>query len=133
MPTRSLKQARPNEANQAGCCSCMKRLAPGQQQGKHTMPRFVDLDKYCKGRAQLDQEDAAYHAAHDAAYNRLKQLGTLNIYKGEYYEDMRHPEAADILLDDRAALDAAVMVVWRLLKDDYPVADRQAIVDAMTL
>ena len=55
----------------------------------------------------------------------------MDAYKGEDYNLVSHPSSANILIEDAKALDAAVMVVWRLLGDDYPVDDRQALVDAI--
>jgi hypothetical protein len=76
--------------------------------------------------------DDAYDSAHEDAYQLLKnRLFTLKAYE-QQGEDMSEPYSAQILIDDRGALDAAVMVVWRLLKDDYGVVDRPAIVDAIT-
>jgi hypothetical protein len=73
----------------------------------------------------------AYDSAHEDAYQLLKnRLFTLKAYE-QQGEDMSELYSAKILIDDRGALDAAVMVVWRLLKDDYGVVDRPAIVDAI--
>ena len=82
--------------------------------------------------SELDLTDDAYNSAHEDAYHLLRnRLFTLSAYEQDG-EDMSEPSCAQILIDDRGALDAAVMVVWRLLKDDYGVVDRPAIVDAIT-
>jgi hypothetical protein len=72
-----------------------------------------------------------YEAAHEIVYSLLKNyLGAMDVYKGQDYKVMSHPTSAHHLVGDARALDAAVMVVWRLL-EDYPVDDRQALVDAI--
>jgi hypothetical protein len=91
-------------------------------------PNHAHLNEDTKELVPIDD---AYDSAHEDAYQLLKtRLFTLNAYE-QQGEDMSEPYCAQILIDDRGALDAAVMVVWRLLKDDYGVVDRPAIVDAI--
>src|SRR5205085_6599980 len=93
--------------------------------------RHPDHANLNEDATELVPIDDAYDSAHEDAYQLLKKrLFTLNAYE-QQSEDMSEPYSAQILIDDRGALDAAVMVVWRLLKEDYGVVDRPAIVDAI--